>query len=398
MSKIMLVEDDNSLREIYQARLAAEGYEIVTAQDGEEALALVGKEKPDLIILDVMMPKISGFDTLDIIRSTPNTKDIKVIMMTALSQAEDKARAEKLGADRYLVKSQVTLEDIVKAAKEVIAGDGTAQASTSDPNASTTPTEGNNNMSILNTPPSGSTTPDPMNPSPSSDSTVPPASASPAPDNSLNITHPDDGSDPASANPATSSDGSQSSPTTIQPLSDSTPSDPPASQADAAVTSDPNPLDNKPGDSVSPTQAPDVQIPAPDPTPPSGSTTPDPMGVAPAVSSAEASASGATPSTPPIAAMPNPSADSSTPDADKQQSGGQRVIQPLDNDPGQNTTSIDTLLANEALRESASTVPPPPTGNVIGSDSGVTVSEAHTTPPPADDSQPSTDTPVSPAS
>lgn len=126
MAKIMLVEDDNNLREIYEARLLAEGYEIVAARDGEEALALAVKEKPDLIISDVMMPKISGFDMLDILRSTPETKDTKVIMMTALSQAEDKARADKLGADRYLVKSQVTLEDVAKVARDVLSGEDSA--------------------------------------------------------------------------------------------------------------------------------------------------------------------------------------------------------------------------------------------------------------------------------
>ena len=120
MPKIMLVEDDNNLREIYEARLLAEGYEIVSAKDGEEALAMAVKEKPDLIISDVMMPKISGFDMLDILRSTPETRNTKVIMMTALSQSEDKARATKLGADRYLVKSQVTLEDVAKVAREVL--------------------------------------------------------------------------------------------------------------------------------------------------------------------------------------------------------------------------------------------------------------------------------------
>jgi two-component system alkaline phosphatase synthesis response regulator PhoP len=120
MAKILLVEDDNNLREIYEARLQAEGYEIVAARDGEEALTVAMKERPDLIISDVMMPKISGFDMLDIIRSTEEIKDVKVIMMTALSQAEDKARADKLGADRYLVKSQVTLEDVAKVAREVL--------------------------------------------------------------------------------------------------------------------------------------------------------------------------------------------------------------------------------------------------------------------------------------
>jgi len=132
MAKIMLVEDDNNLREIYEARLLAEGYEIVSAKDGEEALALAVKERPDLIISDVMMPKISGFDMLDILRSTPETKETKVIMMTALSQAEDKARADKLGADRYLVKSQVTLEDVAKVAREVLQGEPEGPPSSSD--------------------------------------------------------------------------------------------------------------------------------------------------------------------------------------------------------------------------------------------------------------------------
>jgi DNA-binding response OmpR family regulator len=126
MAKILLVEDDNNLREIYEARLMAEGYDIVSARDGEEALTVAMKERPDLIISDVMMPKISGFDMLDIIRSTEETKNAKVIMMTALSQAEDKERAAKLGADRYLVKSQVTLEDVAKVAREVLAGDSPA--------------------------------------------------------------------------------------------------------------------------------------------------------------------------------------------------------------------------------------------------------------------------------
>ncbi len=141
MTKIMLVEDDNNLREIYEARLLAEGYEIVSAKDGEEALAMAVKEKPDLIISDVMMPKISGFDMLDILRSTPETKNTKVIMMTALSQSEDKARADKLGADRYLVKSQVTLEDVAKVAREVLSGEeGTPTPGSDTPPAPSAPT------------------------------------------------------------------------------------------------------------------------------------------------------------------------------------------------------------------------------------------------------------------
>lgn len=121
MSKILLVEDDTNLREIYSARFMAEAYDVITASDGEEALATAVRERPDLIILDVMMPKISGFDVLDILRSTPETKETKVIMMTALSQDTDKQRGESLGVNQYLIKSQVTLEDVVNAAKQQLA-------------------------------------------------------------------------------------------------------------------------------------------------------------------------------------------------------------------------------------------------------------------------------------
>ena len=120
MSKVMLVEDDNNLREIYEARLQAEGYTIVTAHDGEEALTVAKNERPDLIISDVMMPKISGFEMLDILRNTEGLKDVKVIMLTALGQSDDQQRADRLGADSYLVKSQVTLEDIVKVAGRLL--------------------------------------------------------------------------------------------------------------------------------------------------------------------------------------------------------------------------------------------------------------------------------------
>jgi CheY-like chemotaxis protein len=120
MPKIMVVEDDNNLREIYEARLQAEGYTVVSAKDGEEGLSVAKTEKPDLVISDVMMPKISGFEMLDILRNTDGLKNIRIIMLTALGQIDDQQRAGKLGADRYLVKSQVTLEDIVKSAHELL--------------------------------------------------------------------------------------------------------------------------------------------------------------------------------------------------------------------------------------------------------------------------------------
>ncbi len=174
MAKVMLVEDDNNLREIYEARLLAEGYEIVSARDGEEALAMAVKEKPDLIISDIMMPKISGFDMLDILRTTPETKNTKVIMMTALSQAEDKDRADKLGADKYLVKSQVTLEDVARVAREVLEGGGSAPppiATTTDNPAAPAPdpAPAADPIPVADPPAPASPTPDPTPVAPSPD-------------------------------------------------------------------------------------------------------------------------------------------------------------------------------------------------------------------------------------
>jgi len=115
--KILLVEDDDGLASVYQTRLEAEGFSIRRVPNGEDALAAAIEFKPDLILLDAMMPKVSGFDVLDILRNTPETAGIKIIMLTALSQESDKQRAESLGVDEYLVKSQVVIADVVERIK-----------------------------------------------------------------------------------------------------------------------------------------------------------------------------------------------------------------------------------------------------------------------------------------
>ncbi len=111
--KILLVEDDMALAAVYKSRLELEGFDVRQVDNGEDALSAAIEYRPDLIVLDVMMPKISGFDVLDIIRNTPETTNMRVIMLTALSQQKDRTRAEELGADEYLVKSQVVIGDVV---------------------------------------------------------------------------------------------------------------------------------------------------------------------------------------------------------------------------------------------------------------------------------------------
>src|SRR6266567_4308464 len=111
--KILLVEDDDALANVYLMRLQAEGFDVKRVANGEDALAAAKDHKPDLVLLDAMMPKVSGFDVLDILRNTPETANLKIVMLTALSQESDKQRAQGLGVDDYLVKSQVVISDVV---------------------------------------------------------------------------------------------------------------------------------------------------------------------------------------------------------------------------------------------------------------------------------------------
>lgn len=125
--RILLVEDDTALSGVYQSRLELEGFEVHAVNNGEQALSAAIEFKPDLILLDAMMPKISGFDVLDILRNTPETTNIRVIMLTALSQPKDKERAENLGVDDYLVKSQVVIGDVVERVKHHLGLDTSVQ-------------------------------------------------------------------------------------------------------------------------------------------------------------------------------------------------------------------------------------------------------------------------------
>ena len=119
--RILLVEDDDALANVYLTRLQAEGFDVRRVANGEDALAAALSYSPNLVLLDVMMPKVSGFDVLDILRNTPETRNLKIIMLTALSQDSDRARAEGLGVDEYLVKSQVVIADVVDRIKQHLA-------------------------------------------------------------------------------------------------------------------------------------------------------------------------------------------------------------------------------------------------------------------------------------
>jgi DNA-binding response OmpR family regulator len=118
---ILLVDDDLTLREMYEERLKAEGFNIVQASNGEEALAKAKEVKPSVLLLDIMMPKINGFDVLKDLKANPDTKDIPVIVLSALIQDVDRAEGKKLGAFDYIVKSETMPGEVITKIKAALA-------------------------------------------------------------------------------------------------------------------------------------------------------------------------------------------------------------------------------------------------------------------------------------
>ena len=114
--KIALIEDDASIREMYKMKLELSGYNIVTAEDGKEAVELVKKENPDLILLDILLPKKDGFEVLEEIKNSKDekVKSIPIIMLSNLSSKEDISEAKKLGASDYFVKAKIAPEEVAE--------------------------------------------------------------------------------------------------------------------------------------------------------------------------------------------------------------------------------------------------------------------------------------------
>lgn len=111
---ILVVDDDTNLTSLYEAALTARGYRVVVCNNGETALEEAEKERPDLILLDIMMPAIHGLHVLDILKATPETEDSKVIMLTALGDEATKEKALETGAADYIVKSESNMADILE--------------------------------------------------------------------------------------------------------------------------------------------------------------------------------------------------------------------------------------------------------------------------------------------
>ena len=117
--KILLVEDEAALRKTLGAVLKQEGYKMLLASDGETGLRLAKTKKPDLILLDLVLPKLHGFDVLTQLKSDPGTKQIPVIVLTNLEKIEDIEKAIEMGATTYLIKARYSLEEVVEKVRKI---------------------------------------------------------------------------------------------------------------------------------------------------------------------------------------------------------------------------------------------------------------------------------------
>lgn len=127
MAKIMLVEDDGILVEMYQAKFELEGHQVMVATNGEECLELLQENHPDIILLDILMPKLNGFHVLKEIKKQPDLRNIPVILLTNLGEAEvdmNHELASALGVSDYLIKSHHTPDEVVDKVMRTLSGAG----------------------------------------------------------------------------------------------------------------------------------------------------------------------------------------------------------------------------------------------------------------------------------
>lgn len=118
--KILMIEDDPFTRKIYRNKLTLAGFEVDEAINGEEGLNKVRAEKPDLILLDIILPRKSGLDVLIELKGNDKTKDIPVIILSVLGQVQDIKKGLTLGAEDYLVKSEITISGVVTKVQEYL--------------------------------------------------------------------------------------------------------------------------------------------------------------------------------------------------------------------------------------------------------------------------------------
>jgi len=121
MKKVLIIEDDEHIARIYDIKLKKESFQTLMAGDGEKGFAMIAKEKPDLVLLDLMLPKKDGFWVLEEMKKKPALKKVNVIVLSNLGQKADMDRCFSLGAKEYLVKVDHSIQEVVDTIKKYVA-------------------------------------------------------------------------------------------------------------------------------------------------------------------------------------------------------------------------------------------------------------------------------------
>lgn len=117
---VMIIEDDAALLDLYKTRFEIEGFNVITASRGDEALVIAEKENPSLFMVDIMLPGVDGLKVIEELKKSPKHKNASIVALTALDLDDVKKKALAVGADEYLIKSRITLHDIVTTAQDVL--------------------------------------------------------------------------------------------------------------------------------------------------------------------------------------------------------------------------------------------------------------------------------------
>ncbi|OGD57137.1 hypothetical protein A2V71_01740 [Candidatus Berkelbacteria bacterium RBG_13_40_8] len=258
-SRVIMVDDDKMLVDMYKERLELAGYNVVVSRNGEEGLAKVREEKPDIVLLDIMMPKINGYEALASLKSDPQTKDIPVIMLSALMRDFNREKAVEAGADDYLIKSEAMPSDVITKIEQVLQKYGKG----------TTPPPGSQSPNI----PAPQATPPAPTPTPSSPP-MPPATPPPSPETPPVVNPPVSPDRPTSILPQTNQAVTPPEQIIFEPAEKTEPPKPP--ETNKGIETEPKGMVSPPPAKPAAEEVPVVSIkPAqPSPTPPPPKITP----------------------------------------------------------------------------------------------------------------------------
>lgn len=118
--KVLIIEDDSYISDMYKIKFESENFETIVAEDGINGIKEIEKQKPDIVLLDIVMPKVDGFSVLKMIKKNEDSKDIPVVLLTNLGQKDNVERGFELGATSYIIKAHFTPSEVVKKVKEIL--------------------------------------------------------------------------------------------------------------------------------------------------------------------------------------------------------------------------------------------------------------------------------------